>query len=259
MRFWKLIGETRSVLVVLVIAALFWFFSPWQTLVLIGIGGLILAILYTTGYWKPVRRFEFDATGEDDKKKVWERWSVTPAQQQFRRDVCIFDNLADYHEVFEYKIDVNRISIRLVEDTIEPAGKPLLYRVRDGIVGTSWIADYYPSMPEFGIDAVERLKNNVEWHDAPQGIRYLILKHTPGYRDFLSSERERLKRGVSNAEAELKRRGITKDADGVYVGPDGPEDGLVRSLLSDDHLSKYGITQEEFYSSGSLLRILRKF
>jgi hypothetical protein len=68
-----------------------------------------------------------------------------------------------------------------------------------------------------------------------------------------------LKRGASNAEAELRRRGIRQDADGVYVGPNGPDDELVQSLLSDDHLSKYGITHEEFYGSDSLLKVLKRF
>jgi hypothetical protein len=112
-------------------------------------------------------------------------------------------------------------------------------------------------MEMLGVGEVEDLKEEVEWHDAPQGMRYFILKRIPGYREFLSSERERLKRGVSTADAEVKHRGISQDKDGVYVGPEGPEDELVRSLLSDDYLSKYGITREEFHSSSSLSKILK--
>jgi hypothetical protein len=244
------------VLAILVIVVFFYFFTLWQTIVLIVIAGLILTVLYSTGHWKPVRTFKVNMTAKDLKKDGRLRWAVIPAKQVFKKDLVSYSSFAEYHDTYKYKVDRNRVSMRLIESTIESAGKPLLYKVRDGIVGTSWIADWYGRTEVLGVGEVEDLKDEVEWHDASLGVRYFILKHTPGYSEFLCSERERLKRGVSYSKAELNHRGVRQDADGVYIGPDGPEDELVRFLLSDDHLSKYGITHDEFYASDSLVKIL---
>jgi hypothetical protein len=250
----------RLPLAIVAALLLFYFFTAWQALVLIGIGGLIVAVLHRTGHWKPDRQFAINVTAKDSKNDVLLMWTVMPAKHLFKRDLAVFSDATEYHSVYEYRIDGERVSMRLVESTIESGTKPMLYRVRDGVVGTSWIADWYGERLEsLGVGEVEELKDGVEWHDAPLGIRYFILKHTSGHREFLASERERLKRGVSNAEAELRSSGIRQDTDGVYIGPDGPEDELVRSLLSDDHLSKYGITSDEFYRCESLLRFLPRF
>jgi hypothetical protein len=132
----------RSVLALFAIVFLLYFFTLWQTLVLIGIAGVILAVLYTTGHWRPVRGFKVDMTAKDLKKDGRLRWTVIPAKQIFKKDLVVYSSLAEYHDTYEYKIDGNRVSMRLIESTIEPAGKPLLYRVREGVVGTSWIADW---------------------------------------------------------------------------------------------------------------------
>jgi hypothetical protein len=241
----------------LLLLSILYFFTPWQALALIGLGVLIL---YSVRNWKSALTFQVNMTAKDSKNDVLLNWTVIPAKHLFKTDLAVFQSATEYHKVYEYKVEGNQISMRLVESTIETPGKPLLYKVREGVVGTSWIDDWYGRRMEMlGVGEVEELKEEVEWHDASQKIRFFILKRTLGHGEFLSSERQRLKRGIANAEAELRRRGIKQDKDGVYVGPDGPDDELVLSLVSDDHLGKYGITNEEFYGSGTLLKILKRF
>jgi len=242
----------------LCVCVLFYLFTPWQALVLIGIAALIWAVLYGTGRINPLlRSYSFGFTDRNDKREASDNWTIIPAKNLLRRDLAIYANATLYHSVFEYKVDRDRVLWRLIEKTEDEYGKGRTYPVRDGVIG-SWLIDYIKERGT-GYPDIESLKKQIEWHEAPPDIRYFVLNHTPAHSDFLSAERQRLKRAFAYVDGEIKRLGLKQDKYGAYVAPDGSESDAAKHLLSKENLSKYGILPEEFYSKDILLRVLRRF
>lgn len=203
-------------------------------------------------------------------------------EREYEMRMHLKDDTYWRNEIYKYKINhlPIEVKVRLIERSHEP---PLSYDVRDGVVLESEINK---ESFAFGIEErIKTLKKEVEWQDVGIGpISLFILNQHPEiipkeeFRRYLTQHQEKIKNGIFKVQKYLeKNEPIFKILEGKFGREIASEDDLknmpekeanklvtrrdaIYQKLFDENSSEYvGITEDEFRSSQSRLKLLDLF
>lgn len=167
-----------------------------------------------------------------------------------------------YHSVYEYKYDLNKFFIRLIEDNFENAGSPTEYDVKDNVVLESDILKRdkeHKSLFTKVEDKLKSLKTQVEWNE-PNSIhwKYFLMYHHRDiinefeFRKYMRSELVRLELGIQKlTDSITTNAGKIVNENGSYEvrlidGNDNIAKEKIQDILKEENLSKNGISFYEF-------------